>query len=106
MSEDIDRYTLTKQAVFLLRGLLKAKPANNEEVSCHCPFHKDKTPSMFISLKNWITDGWIVLSLSFTLTIAVILSVNTSLVNPPIFLKKWIKHLLKSTSCLNSVYSK
>ena len=54
MSEDIDRYTLTKQAVFLLRGLLKAKPANNEEVSCHCPFHKDKTPSMFISLKKGV----------------------------------------------------
>ena len=45
------------------------------------------------------------LPLSAMLTMADMLSVRTSLVTPPTFLKKCTRHLLKSASPLNSLYS-
>lgn len=59
MVSSTDRATLTKQALAYLVSHNKLKLSSKlsptaEEISVHCPFHKDKTPSMFISISKGV----------------------------------------------------
>lgn len=51
--EYFDMTDITKQAIGYL-GLRIKGSINEKEISCHCPFHVDKTPSMFIDSSKGI----------------------------------------------------
>lgn len=49
-----DNRTLAKEVISRLRIKIEGSLDRSEEWKCHCPFHKDRTPSMFVNPDKFI----------------------------------------------------